>query len=117
MMGARVTLGSAMSEIRIKQTVITPEGSPVYESQGDDGHIVAIPEDGEVFIPAVMSGDNTQMKALVDAVVAELGNNSLCFTNVINSQLKDALDGFEEEQEYAEQYGEYVTVLRGEWEA
>jgi len=99
----------------IEQTQISPEGNPVYEWAGDDGHIVAIPDNGELFIPAVMSGDEVGLERLVSSVVRELEQNSLCFSNVINDELKECLNGFTEEQEYAPVYDEHVTVLRGEW--
>jgi len=104
-----------MSGSGIERTDITPNGNPVYEWTDDDGFIVAIPEDDEIYIPVIKSGENTRMKDLVSAVVDELGNNSIVFANVINAELKASLDNFKEEQEFAENYGEYVTVLRGKW--
>lgn len=106
----------AHSTSGMERTDTTPNGNPVYEYTGDDGAIVAIPEGGEVYIPVVMSGEKTGLSDLVSAVVDELGNNKLVFANVLNPELKSSLDGFEEEKEYAPNYGEYVTVLRGEWD-
>jgi hypothetical protein len=55
------------------------------------------------------------MTRMMDALVEETGTNDVMFTMVINDQLKQILEGFEEDTLFHERICEEMTVMKGEW--
>jgi len=54
-------------------------------------------------------------KRLMNGVVKHFGKNKICFTMVINDNLKNTLRGFKERKVWFEPLEEYMTILEGVW--
>ena len=103
--------------ITMNQHSLTRDGNnPVYKVQKGDGRIEAIDTGEELYIPMVMCGGQTKLSTVVTHAVEQLEQTTVKFPNVLNPELIEKLDGFEQTYEYSEGYGEQVEVWVGEWE-
>jgi len=104
-------------EIKLEHKDDTPEGFPCYHvSKGESWmHYCFVQDEDMLYVSHVWMEYSGDFKELMDFVVAEHGTNSVKFTMVVNDALKQALDGFEEKEEYHENIEEEATVLEGVW--
>ncbi len=104
-------------EIKLEHKGDTPEGNRCYEVRKGESwmHYCFVQDQDMLYISHVWMEYSGDFKELMNFVVAEHGTNQIKFTMVVNDALKQALDGFEEKQEYHENVKEMGTVLEGEW--
>ena len=64
---------------------------------------------------AVFSRYPGDFKKMMNAVVKKFNKNNICFTMVINDNLKRKLKGFKEKKIYWEIANDRMTILVGKW--
>lgn len=106
-------------EIEIEQETVTDDihQFPCYKIRRGDSWMSLVHDTSEdrLYISHVWMEYQGDFSTLMDALVEELGTNKIKFTMVINDNLQEVLNGFEEKEEYYEAFDEYGKVLVGEW--